>query len=114
MENDLTGIDSVLTYGLSDNLNGSTAPNSGAIPLSTPVNTSGGNTNTSGFSLGSVLSTLSGLGTSAANAYGVVNGTKPATTAKGTAAAASGLTAYLPYFLIGGALLAVLMLFGRK
>jgi hypothetical protein len=93
-------------------LNGSTAPNSTAIPLATPVDTSGGNTNTSGSALGSLLSSLSGLGTTAANAYAVVAGTPApqaaAPAAPAVAAATSSLTKYLPWVLIGAAVLVVI------
>jgi hypothetical protein len=95
-------------------LNGSSAPNSSPITgLSTPVDTSGGNTNTSGTTLSSFLSGLSGLGSSAANAYATVVGKAPAkasTTSTGTAATFLGIpSAYLPWVLIGAGVLAVVL-----
>jgi hypothetical protein len=110
--NETNDINSILTGLDLSSLNGSTAPNSGPTNLSTPVNTSGGNTNTSGFSLGSVLSGLSGLGTSAANAYALFNGNKPATTS--TTTAAPGWTSYLPWILGGGAVIVLIALLARK
>ena len=98
-------------------LNGATAPNSGNTGLSTPVDTSGGNTNTSGSTLGSFLTGLSGIGTTALGAYNSIFGksststaAKPATTA---AAAASSWTKYLPYILIGGGVLVVIVFLTR-
>ena len=100
-------------------LNGSTAPNSGSTGLSTPVDTSNGNTNTSGSSLGGLLTGLSGIGSTALNAYNSIFGksttttaAKPATTA--AAAATSSLTKYLPWVLISGGVLFVILFFTRK
>lgn len=101
----------------SPNLNGSTAPNSSAIPLSTPVNTSGGNTNTSGWTLGGVLSTLSGLGTNAANAYALINGTGSAhatTATAGGSAAAPAKTSYLPWIIGGAVVVGLIALLARR
>ncbi|HXC34261.1 MAG TPA: hypothetical protein VNV43_00185 [Candidatus Acidoferrales bacterium] len=112
--NETNDINSILTGLDLGSLNGSTAPNSSPTNLSTPVNTSGGNTNTSGFSLGSVLSGLSGLGTSAANAYALFNGAQPATKTATPSAAASSWTSYLPWILGGGALIVLIALFARK
>ena len=109
MEDDVDDLFSGLDLG---SLNGSTAPNSSPTGLSTPVNTSGGNTNTSGFNLGSVLTGLGGLGTTAVNAYSVFSG-KPATTAA-AATTTSTWTTYLPWILIGGAVIAVIAIFARK
>jgi hypothetical protein len=99
-----TDIDSILSGLDLGSLNGSTAPNSSPTGLATPVNTSGGNTNTSGFNLGGVLSGLSGLGTSAVQAYSLFSG-KPATTT--TAAAAPNYTPWL----LGGAAVIGLIIF---
>ena len=109
--------ESWLTDFLGDtSLNGSTAPNSSAIPLSTPVDTSGGNTNTSG-SLISYLTGLAGIGSTAANAYATITG-KPvpatAAAAKPATAAATGIAAYLPWILTGGGVLLLIVLFTRK
>jgi hypothetical protein len=95
-------------------LNGSSAPNSSPTGLSTPVNTSGGNTNTSG-SLISFLSGLAGIGSTAAQAYATATGRPvPATTtAKPVTAVATGLAAYLPWILTGGGLLLLILLLTR-
>jgi len=97
-------------------LNGSTAPNSGAIPLSTPVNTSGGNTSTSGNWFSSLIGGLSGAGTSAAQAYTTIFGTaaQQAAAKPATAAAAPSLTTYLPMLIIGGVILVIGILLFRK
>jgi hypothetical protein len=107
-------MDDITSYllGLPSDLNGSTAPNSTAVPLATPVNTSGGNTNTSGSFLSSLVSGLSGLGTTAAAAYSAFN--KPTTTTPGAASASTTLTQFLPYLLIGGVVLVIVLLFRRK
>lgn len=96
------------------NLNGSTAPNSSPLFLSTPVDSSGGNTNTSGNFFSSLVSGLSGLGTTAANAYKLFS-VSPSTTAAKPATTTSTLTQYLPWILIcGGVLVAILLLFRKK
>lgn len=107
MEDDVDSILSGLDLGT---LNGSTAPNSSPTGLSTPVNTSGGNTNTSG-SLGGILSGLAGLGTTAAAAYKIF---APASTPAATTTTTSSLTTYLPWILIGGAVIALIAIFARK
>jgi hypothetical protein len=104
-------VDSILSGLDLGTLNGSTAPNSSPTGLSTPVDTSGGNTNTSG-SLGSILTGLAGLGTTAANAYKVFGGSS--TTPAATTTATSTWTTYLPWILIGGAAIALIAIFARK
>jgi hypothetical protein len=105
--NDLIGADA---------LNGSTAPNSSALSLTTPVNTSDGNTNTSGFSLGSFITGLAGLGTTAANAYQAVAGQPAALTAKPaankTTAATVNPIVWVGVFILGAVLIGWLVLQG--
>jgi MYXO-CTERM domain-containing protein len=89
------------------------SPNSNALPLSTPVNTAG-NPNSSGSGLNSFFSTLSQLGTTAANAYATVAGAgKPTSTTAAAAAPASSWKKYLPYALIGLVVLGIVWLFRR-
>jgi hypothetical protein len=109
-------------YTLGD-LNGSSAPNSSNIPLSTPIDTSGGNTNTSGNWFGSLINGLSGIGTTAAQAYTTIFGTKAQQTAaqaqKQQAAATSTLATTLkslivPALLVFGVLIIVVVLFRSR
>jgi hypothetical protein len=108
------------TYLGVPDLNGSTAPNSSAIPLSTPVDTSGGNTNTSGTGLLGFLSGLAGIGSTAANAYATVTGrpvpAAPGTTARAamaTTTPATGIAKYLPWILTGLGITALIWLLTR-
>jgi hypothetical protein len=93
---------------------GAMAPNSGTLPLSTPVNTSGGNTNTSGSWFSSFIQGLSGLGTTAANAYATIRGAKASNSTTPTATPASSMSTWLPIALIGGGLLIVVLLLFRR
>lgn len=110
---DLLGLGSNSILGLDQDLNGSTAPNSSPLITSSPVDTSNGNTNTSGSWLSTFINGLSGVGTTAANAYKLFSGSTSPTAAK-PATTTSTLTTYLPWILIGGGLLIVLLLVGRR
>ena len=93
-------------------LNGSTAPNSSPTGLSTPVDTSGGNSNTSGSTLGGILSGLSGLGTSAAQAYQTIFGTSAQqSAAQAQQRQASTLQKLLPILILGGLAIGGIVLF---
>jgi uncharacterized membrane protein YdcZ (DUF606 family) len=97
MDDDINWLDSFL------NSPGSLTPaGNSAIPLSTPVNTSA-NANNSGSFFSSLISGLTGLGSTALNAYKTVSGTpapaKPATTISGTT-----------WLVIGGVAAAVLVI----
>jgi hypothetical protein len=104
-------INSLFGFANSSDLNGSSAPNSSPLPLSTPVDSSGGNTNTSGNWFSSLVSSLSGAGTSAASAYNSIFGTKsqPAQ-ASGTKPATQTFSISSTVILMGAAAAGVLLL----
>jgi len=89
---------------------GNTTVGNSPIALSTPVNTSA-NPNNSGSFFSSLISGLTGLGSSALNAYNQYTGTAATTTAAQTQATAAASTASMVKMLvIGGIALAGLFL----
>lgn len=83
------------------------------LGLSTPVDTST-NTGASGGFFSSLINGISGIGSSALNAYKQYSGVNPSTPAPATSTMSATLKNYLPWILIGGGLLLVAFLFKRK